>query len=53
MQRVKRLNKVTAEPTLEGVGAMNVMRKGRRERLNGRDSTGQVKFVAGLSCVAA
>jgi transposase-like protein len=43
----------TAERTLEGVEALHMMRKGRVKRLDGRDSTGQAKFVEGLCGVAA
>jgi transposase-like protein len=43
----------TAERTIEGVEATHMMRKGRVKRLNGRDSVGQAKFVAGLFGVAA
>ena len=42
-----------AERTIEGVEAMHVMRKGQVKRLDGRDSTGQAKFVASLFGVAA
>ena len=38
----------TAERTLEGVEAMQMMRKGQVKRLDGRDTAGQAKFVAGL-----
>lgn len=43
----------TAERTLEGVEAMHMTRKGQIKRLDGRDSTGQARFVDGLFCVAA
>ena len=43
----------TAEPTLEGIGALHMMRKGQIKRLDGRDAVGQTKFVAGLFGVAA
>jgi len=43
----------TAERTVEGVEAAHVMREGRVKRLDGRDSVGQAKFVAGLFDVAA
>jgi transposase-like protein len=43
----------TAERTLEGVESMHMMRKGQIKRLDGRDSTGQAKFVASLFGVAA
>ena len=42
-----------AERTLEGVEALHMMRKGQVERLNGRDSVGQAKFVESLFGVAA
>jgi transposase-like protein len=41
----------TAERTLEGIEAMNMMRKGEVKRLNGNDT--QAKFVASLSQIAA
>src|SRR3712207_5075485 len=43
----------TAERTLEGIEAINMMRKGQVKRLDGRDSAGQVKVVASLFGVAA
>jgi transposase-like protein len=43
----------TAERTLEGIEAVNTMRKGQVKRLDGRDSAGQAKFVASLFGVAA
>ncbi|MBA3711620.1 MAG: hypothetical protein H0W76_04115 [Pyrinomonadaceae bacterium] len=43
----------TAERTLEGVEAMNMMRKGQVERLGGSDAQGQAKFVASLFQIAA
>lgn len=43
----------TAERALEGIEAMHMMRKGQIKRLGGRDSMGQVKFVASLFGVAA
>jgi transposase, IS6 family len=43
----------TAERTIEGTEAMHVMRKGQVKRLDGRDSTGQAKFVESLFGVAA
>jgi transposase, IS6 family len=43
----------TAERTLEGIEAMNMMRKGRVKRLAGRDAQGQAKFVESLFSVAA
>lgn len=38
----------TAERTLEGVEAINMIRKGQLKRLAGSDSQGQAKFVASL-----
>jgi transposase-like protein len=35
----------TAERTLEGIEAINIMRKGQVKRLTGSDSQGQAKFV--------
>jgi transposase-like protein len=43
----------TAERTLEGIEAMNMIRKGQVKRLAGRDAVGQAKFVASLFGVAA
>ncbi len=43
----------TAERTLEGIEAMNMIRKGQVKRLAGSDSQGQAKFVASLFEVAA
>jgi IS6 family transposase len=43
----------TAERTLEGIEAVNMMRKGQVKRLDGRDSVGQAKFVASLFSVVA
>ncbi len=43
----------TAERTLEGIEAMNMMRKGQVKRLAGNDAQGQAKFVASLFGVAA
>ncbi len=43
----------TAERTLEGIEAMNMMRKGQVKRLAGRDAVGQARFVASLFGVAA
>jgi transposase-like protein len=45
-QCFKRLH--TAERTLEGIEAMNMMRKGQVKRLSGNDARGQVKFVSSL-----
>jgi IS6 family transposase len=38
----------TAERTLEGIEAVNMMRKGQVKRLAGSDAKGQAKFVASL-----
>src|ERR687885_171664 len=38
----------TAERTLEGIEAMNMIRKGQIKRLAGSDARGQAKFVASL-----
>jgi transposase-like protein len=43
----------TAERTLEGIEAMNMMRKGQVKRLAGSDAQGQAKFVASLFLLAA
>ena len=43
----------TAERTLEGIEAMNMMRKGQVKRLDGSDAMGQAKFVASLFQIAA
>jgi transposase, IS6 family len=43
----------TAERTLEGIEAMNMMRKGQVKRLAGNDAQGQTKFVASLLQIAA
>src|SRR2546421_5214876 len=43
----------TAERTLEGIEAVNMIRKGQVKRLAGRDAQGQAKFVASLFGVAA
>jgi IS6 family transposase len=43
----------TAERTLEGIEAMNMMRKDQVKRLAGSDARGQAKFVASLFGVAA
>jgi transposase, IS6 family len=43
----------TAERTLQGVEAVNMMRKGQVKRLDRSDAMGQAKFVAGLFQVAA
>jgi len=43
----------TAERTLEGIEAMNMMRKGHVKRLAGRDARGRAKFVTSLFGIAA
>jgi len=43
----------TAERTLEGIEAVNMMRKGQVKRLAGNDSHGQARFVASLFGIAA
>jgi transposase-like protein len=43
----------TAERTLEGIEAVNMMRKGQVKRLSGNDAQGQAKFVASLFQIAA
>jgi transposase-like protein len=43
----------TAERTLEGIEAVNMMRKGQVKRLAGSDAMGQAKFVASLFQIAA
>jgi transposase-like protein len=43
----------TAERTLEGIEAINMMRKGQVKRLSGKDAQGQAKFVASLFQIAA
>jgi transposase-like protein len=43
----------TAERTLEGIEAVNMMRKGQVKRLAGRDAQGQARFVASLFQIAA
>jgi IS6 family transposase len=43
----------TAERTLEGIEAINMIRKGQVKRLAGSDAQGQAKFVASLFGVAA
>jgi transposase, IS6 family len=42
-----------AERTLEGIEAINMMRKGQVKRLAGSDARGQAKFVAALFGIAA
>lgn len=43
----------TAERTLEGIEAVNMMRKGQVKRLNRDDAMGQAKFVESLFHLAA
>jgi IS6 family transposase len=43
----------TAERTLEGIAAINMLRKGQVKRLEGSDAQGQAKFVASLFGVVA
>lgn len=43
----------TAERTLEGIEAVNMIRKGQVKRLAGGDASGQAKFVMSLFQVAA
>ena len=43
----------TAERTLEGIEAVNMMRKGQVKRLGGDDPQSQAKFVLGLFQIAA
>ena len=43
----------TAERTLEGIEAMNMMRKGQVKRLASSDAQGQAKFVQSLFGIAA
>ena len=43
----------TAERTLEGIEAMNMMRKGQIKRLDRNDAMGQAKFVESLFGIAA
>jgi transposase-like protein len=50
-QCCKRLH--TAERTLEGMEAVNLMRKGQVTRLSGSDSPGQAKLVESLFGAAA
>jgi IS6 family transposase len=42
----------TAGRTLEGIEAMNMMRKGQAKRLSGGGVQGQAKFVASLFQIA-
>jgi IS6 family transposase len=50
-QCIKRFH--TAERTLEGIEAVNMMRKGQVKRLAGSDAMGQARFVASLFHIAA
>jgi IS6 family transposase len=43
----------TAERTLGGIEAMNMMRKGQVKRLTGGDARGQAEFIASLFQIAA
>jgi transposase, IS6 family len=43
----------TAVRTLEGIEAMNMIRKGQIKRLGASDAEGQAKFVASLFQIAA
>ena len=43
----------TAERTLEGIEAVNMIRKGQVKRLSGSDAMGQAKFVMSLFQFAA
>ncbi len=43
----------TAERTLEGIEAMNMIRKGQVKSLGGSDAQGQARFVASLFQIAA
>jgi transposase-like protein len=43
----------TAERTLEGIEAVNMMRKGQVKRLAGSDARGQARFVSSLFGIAA
>jgi transposase-like protein len=43
----------TAERTIQGIEAANMMRKGQVKRLVGGDAMGQARFVASLFGVAA
>jgi transposase-like protein len=50
-QRLKSFH--TAERTLEGIEAVNMMRKGQVKRLAGNDARWQATFVASLFQIAA
>jgi transposase-like protein len=43
----------TAERTIQGVEAIDMMRKGQVKRLDRNDAMGQAKFVASLFQIAA
>ena len=43
----------TAERTLQGIEAVNMMRKGQVKRLDKNDTTGQAKFIDSLFKIAA
>jgi IS6 family transposase len=43
----------TAERALEGIEAVNMMRKGQVKRVAGSDAIGQAKFIASLFQIAA
>lgn len=43
----------TAERTLEGIEAVNMIRKGQVKRVSGNDAQGQAKFVTSLFGIAA
>ena len=43
----------TAERTLEGIEAVNMVRKGQVKRINGHDSQAQAEFVMSLFQIAA
>ena len=43
----------TAERTIQGVEAVNMMRKGQVKRLGGNDAVGQAEFIASLFKIAA
>lgn len=43
----------TAERTLEGIEAVNMMSKGQVKRLTGIDAQGQAKFIESLFGIAA
>jgi hypothetical protein len=43
----------TAERTIQGIEAANIMRKGQLKRISGEDAAGQANFVESLFGVAA